>query len=324
VALRLVRAAAGPGSVEPTDPEPARWTCAFVNNMPDGAFVETERQFLDLLDVAADYDTVEVRRYTMAGVPRGERTVGHIAAAYAPAARIRDDPADLLIVTGSEPIATAIEDEPYWDQLVELLEWGSEHTGSMLLSCLSAHAALAVFDGLARVRLATKCTGVFPQAADDSHPLTAGLPAPVVLPHSRLNDVPLDAVCAAGYHVGLYSTTVGWSLIDKTIGRSNVVLVQGHPEYEPQSLLGEYRRDVRRYVQRERDGMPCLPLHCAGPEDWELLVRLQQRLEDGERDPSLMDGVPFDEAGARAPWPWRAAATRLYANWLAGVDTRSD
>jgi len=260
----------------------------------------------------------------MAGVPRGERTVGHIGAAYAPATRIGDNQADLLIVTGSEPIATEIEDEPYWGQLVELLEWGSEHTGSMLLSCLAAHAALAVFDGVARVRLAAKCTGVFPQLADDADPLTAGLPAPVVLPHSRLNDVPLDAVCEAGYHVGLYSMAVGWSVISKAIGRTDAVLVQGHPEYEPQSLLGEYRRDVRRYVQRERDGMPCLPLNCAGPGDWELLVRLQQGLEDGERDPSLMDGVPFDEAGARAPWPWRAAATKLYANWLAGVDTRSD
>jgi homoserine O-succinyltransferase len=120
------------------------------------------------------------------------------------------------------------------------------------------------------------------------------------------------------------SREVGWSMVSKEIGRCNVVLVQGHPEYEPSSLLNEYRRDVRRYVHRERDAMPCLPLHCAGPKDWEGLQQLQQRLEDGERDPALVEEFPFDEAAARAPWPWRDVATTVYANWLAGVDTSRD
>ena len=59
-----------------------RWTCAFVNNMPDGAFDATERQFLDLLDDGSGTDVIEVRRYTMDGVPRGERTAARIAEEY--------------------------------------------------------------------------------------------------------------------------------------------------------------------------------------------------------------------------------------------------
>jgi homoserine O-succinyltransferase len=43
----------------------------------------------------------------------------------------------------------------------------------------------------------------------------------------------------------------------------------------------------------------------------------------GERDPALVAAFPFDELGARAPWPWQSAAQRLYANLLATIPKRS-
>ena len=187
-----------------------------------------------------------------------------------PYATIREGSPDLLIVTGSNPLAPRIEDEPYWEDLAALLSWGRGHVPSMLLSCLSAHAALAVFDGIERTTLDAKCTGVFPQQAH-SHPLTAGLGPSIVLPHSRLNTVGLDEVRAAGYEVALESEAVGWSVDHQVAHGSEVVLVQGHPEYDPSSLLREYRRDARRYVRHERDDVPCLPLHCVAPDDWEQL-----------------------------------------------------
>jgi homoserine O-succinyltransferase/O-acetyltransferase len=39
----------------------------------------------------------------------------------------------------------------------------------------------------------------------------------------------------------------------------------------------------------------------------------------GERDPALVAAFPFDEVGARAPWRWRGAAVRLYANLLGTI-----
>ena len=103
--VRLVRApAVDPGPPHDETP-PARWVCAFVNNMPDGAFDATERQFLDLLDAGSGGEVVEVRRYTMPGVPRGERTAARIAEEYLPFETVREGPPDLLIVTGSNPLA---------------------------------------------------------------------------------------------------------------------------------------------------------------------------------------------------------------------------
>lgn len=297
----------------------ARWRCALVNNMPDTAFCATERQFAGLLDAGSRCETVTLTRHTVAGVPRGERVRASIAAQYRPLEDLRSDPPDLLVVTGANPIESRIEDEPYWSDLCDLLRWGSENVPTMVLSCLSAHAALAVFDGVERTTLPAKCSGVFAQEADPVHPLAAGLRSPVFLPHSRLNAVPVEAVVDAGYAVVLQSQEVGWSVATKTVGRSEVVLMQAHPEYDAESLVREYVRDVRRYAGHERDELPCLPIDCVTGSDWGRLGLLHERVLGGERDPALVAAFPFDEIGARAPWPWRGAALRLFANLLATI-----
>jgi homoserine O-succinyltransferase/O-acetyltransferase len=298
--------------------------CGFVNNMPDGAFDATERQFLHLLEAGSGSELIDVRRYTVAGVPRGEAVAARIAEEYAPVATIRQQPPELLIVTGSNPVEERMEDEPYWDDLVELLTWGSEHVDSMLLSCLSAHAALTIFDGIERRRLDSKCTGVFPQHVDMAHPLAKGLDPDIVLPHSRTSSVPQDVLRQAGYDIAISSESVGWSVATRGVGSSNVVLVQGHPEYDPSSLLREYHRDARRFVLHERNDLPILPYHCVAPEDWSELKELHQAITGNQRDAALLASYPFLEVGARAPWPWDGVARTLYANWLAGVTKRSD
>jgi len=325
VVVRLSQAAATrPDAPLPEEADRADWTCAFVNNMPDGAFDATERQFLNLLETGSGSEVIAVRRYALAGVPRADRVAGRIAADYLPVETMLEDPPDLLIVTGSNPVEERIEDEPYWTDLSELLVWGSEHVQSMLLSCLSAHAALTVFEGIARVRLASKCTGVFDQEVDVDHPLAAGLGRRIVLPHSRTSTVPEEQLVAAGYQIVVRSDAVGWAVATKRVGRADVVLVQGHPEYDPSSLLREYHRDVRRYAQHEREELPILPLHCVAPDDWEELAHLHHLIVGGKRDPDLVAAYPFDEVGARAPWAWHGAAQCLYTNWVNGFTKRSD
>jgi homoserine O-succinyltransferase len=109
----------------------------------------------------------------------------------------------------------------------------------------------------------------------------------------------------------------------RTVNRSDVVVVQGHPEYEATSLLREYRRDARRYVAHERDDLPCLPFECVAPADWPGLVELHETITGKRRDPEVVQAYPFDEVGARATRSWAEVAERLYANWLAGVTVRS-
>lgn len=314
--LRLDSPTAGHTRVADVGSPVPSWTCALVNNMPDSAFVQTEGQFLDLLDVGSGHQGLAVRLYAMPGVPRGEATARRIAEWYTPFSELFSDPPQLLIVTGSNPIEPALEDEPIWPDLVRLLHWASSSVPSMLLSCLSAHAGLTVFDGLQRQPLPVKCTGVFPQLVQSAASLTGGLGSDVVLPHSRVSTVPTAQVEAAGYAVPVQSPEVGWSVATRQVDHCSVVLMQAHPEYGPTSLLREYQRDVRRYVRRERDDLPVLPKDCSAPEDADRLAGLQRQLISGDRDPMLFESFPFADLQFRAPWSWRTVATQLYTNWL--------
>jgi len=292
--------------------------------MPEAAFVETERQFLGLLDASSGEEVLVSRLYVMEGLPERPAVADRIAERYEPLSAIYQDPPDVLIISGSNPIQVDIRNEPYWDEMVTLLTWASGNVPSVLASCLAGHAALSVFDGIERRRLATKCTGVMAQRWEPGHPLTSGLPADLVLPHSRLNSAPSELLRAAGYDLPVTSEDGDWSVATRIVDRCTLVVMQSHPEYGPTSLLREYHRDARRYVLGERDDVPVLPLNCAAPDDWDLLVALQQRIVAGERDPDLVASFPFDEVGARATRPWEQAATQLYANWLAGVPARSN
>jgi homoserine O-succinyltransferase len=286
--------------------------------MPDGAFDATERQYLGLIEEGSTTTDIEVRRYTVPGIPRGEQTSARIVEDYLPLADVYLDPPDILIVTGSNPIEARMEDEAYWDDLAALLLWARQHVPSTLLSCLAAHAALTIFDGVDRVRLPAKCTGVFPQYVAVGGPLTAGLEHEIVLPHSRWNTVPLEALERSHYDVLIHSEATGWGVASREEEGRQLVLVQGHPEYDPSSLLREYRRDAYRFVHHERDDVPNLPYRCVSPDDWEQLERTHRGIVE-TRDPLLLDHYPLDEVAARAPWPWRSISERLYRNWLTSV-----
>lgn len=299
--------------------DPVRWTCSFVNNMPDGAFEATERQFLELLAGASGDEIIEVRRHTMDGIVRDPSMMRDVGKYYRPSSDIIESPPNILIVTGSNPVEDRIDAEPYWDEMRDLLRWASASVPSMLLSCLAAHAALLAFDDIPRVRLDEKCTGVFRQNVDVTHPLGRGIDDEILLPHSRINSADVRHLREHGYCIVVESQTVGWSVATKTIDQCDVVLIQAHPEYEPSSLLREYRRDARRYVTRERFDRPVLPYHCVGNQDWPRLEILQAALLPSERGVMLLDDYPFGDVSTRAPWPWRDMARQLYANWLSGV-----
>jgi homoserine O-succinyltransferase len=325
VTLRLIKPAPAPSEVsDHSSTPPSRLTCAFVNNMPDGAFDATERQFLELLDGASAETEFEVRRYTMEGVPRGEETATRITAEYFSFPEIYHDSPDALIVTGSNPIELDIQDEPYWGDLVDLLTWSRSRVRSTLLSCLSAHAALVVFDGASRQRLSEKCTGVYAQHVEPDRSLTEGLDAEVLLPVSRWNSVADESLEEAGYDIILRSEETGWSAASRVEGGHQTFLIQGHPEYDPSSLLREYRRDAGRYVRGERSEAPPLPYHCVLPDDWEALVRFHHDVVLGARDVQAFEALPVDELGSRAPWPWHSPAVTLFTNWVASVVPERD
>lgn len=121
-----------------------------VNNMPDGALEATERQFRTLLDSAANGIQVRLSLFALPDVPRTEAGRLRISRLYSGIENLWDSHLDGLIVTGAEPQAPNLKDEPYWESLTKVLEWAEHNTHSTVLSCLAAHAALQHVDGIAR------------------------------------------------------------------------------------------------------------------------------------------------------------------------------
>ncbi len=289
--------------------------------MPDAAFTDTERQFLGLLKRAAVSGPLQVDRYLIESVPRAASVLRGPAASYRALRGIYTTRPDAIVVTGTEPVAPSVAEEPLWEPLVELFSWAADHTSSLLCSCLAAHIAARYFDGLERDRLDRKCWGLLPDRVDRSHVLGKGLPDVVSFPHSRCNEVPLDRLRRQGYQPLLVDGS-RWTVATAIRRDCLVVLVQGHPEYGPDSLLREYRRDVRRYLRGERDAFPPLPEHYLSGAARTAVERFATAALTGPRDELAMRGFPFEEVLRHLDGRWATWANTLYTNWLGEVRRR--
>jgi len=291
-----------------------------VNSMPDAALEATERQFIDLVQSAAADLPVRLRFFSLPEVPRGERGRRHVEATYGGIDEARAGRLDALIVTGTEPRAAALPDEPYWPALAELIDWAEHNTISTIWSCLAAHAAVLHLDGIKRYKLAEKCSGVFACRKIAEHPLTAGLPADIPVPHSRWNELREGELAAGGYEVLTRSSQAGVDAFCRQ-GRSLFVFLQGHPEYDAASLSGEYRRDFARFVRRESETCPLPPRGCFDAATTEALMRLRASTIRDRREDVLAE-FAVATAGPGQRDVWRPAATRIYRNWLALIAAR--
>jgi len=182
---------------------------AFVNNMPDKALEATERQFLTLLEVAAENVQLRVTFYSLPDVPRTERGHHHLRARYQPIADLWNSRPDALIVTGTEPRAADLSKEPYWRTLAGLIDWAQDNVISSVWSCLAAHAAVRHLDGIDRHNLPDKCFGVFDCIKVIDHALTREIGFPLGIPHSRWNELRGDDLQSCGYTIVTRSPQVG-------------------------------------------------------------------------------------------------------------------
>jgi homoserine O-succinyltransferase len=285
-----------------------------INNMPDGALQATERQFLTLLESAAGDILVHLSLYAVPEVPRGEWGRAHLARFYSDIDELWDSQLDGLIVTGTEPRASNLTEEPYWQTLTSIFEWADHKTYSTICSCLAAHAAVLHMDGIGRSRLGDKRSGVFDLELASVHQLTTGIPAPLKVPHSRWNDLPEDELERCGYRVLMRSKDAGVDTFIKQ--RSSLfVFLQGHPEYEANALLLEYRRDVGRFLRGERDTYPQLPHGYFDQSTIDALAQIHERAMSDRCEELLADfPVALVEKGLASTW--HPMAARLYGNWM--------
>lgn len=289
-----------------------------VNNMPDGALQDTERQFLHLA-AAADLP-VRLFLFAIPGITRSERARHYLQKRYATIDDLRRSRMDALIVTGTEPHAADLTEEPFWHALTEVLDWAETNTVSTMVSCLAAHAAVLHFDGIRRQKLQQKCSGVFDHHKVSDHPLTEGIPVPWRAVHSRRNGLSETALLAHGYAILGRSEAAGVHLFVRQ-RHSLFVCFQGHPEYGRDTLLNEYKRDIGRFLRCEQDSYPAAPCGYFD-RDTEWLLSEFQTAALAHRDSGMMALFPNDLAGRSLVNTWLPAARCVFRNWLYGINER--
>lgn len=281
-----------------------------LNMMPDGALQATERQFLRLIGSSNRIAQFYVHLFTIDGVPRSAKMRCYIDTHYEKFADIARDNLDALIVTGTNPVHTDLADEPYVAEIKRIFRWADENVTSVLCSCLASHAAFKYFYDIDRQPLPEKLFGVFPQRVlDRTHPLLFNIDTRFDMPHARKNDVSAATLRAHGLEVLVAGEESGVALAASPDGFRHIYL-QGHPEYDYQSLLKEYQRDLFLHLDGKLLRRPPLPKHYFNAAARASIENFLQAERPAEED------FPYARIAAEIDITWRDTAKAIFANWL--------
>lgn len=254
---------------------------ALLDLMPDKQ--TTDLQFARLLAGAGR--PVELTCFLPPGYVASHTAPGYIEAFYADWSAVQRRRFDGLIVTGAPLEHLPWRAVRYWQALTEILDWAARTGTRTLAICWAAQAALQHFHGIDKRPLGHKLSGIFFQSvvAPDKG-LLAGLEGGFPSPVSRHSEIRAEDLPAEGeLTVRVRSRQSGLCLVEDWRRRLHCFF--NHLEYDADSLLGEYRRDLAAGLN------PTVPLNY----------------------------LPGDNPARRPLASWRPAASRFYANWLALV-----
>lgn len=250
---------------------------AIVNLMPTK--VETETQLIRMLANTPLH--VNIHLIHMKSHDSKNTGKEHLEAFYQSFEEIRDQFFDGMIITGAPVENMPYEAVDYWEELTELMDYSTRNVYSTLHLCWGAQAALHYHYGMERYRLDRKLFGIFEhRVLPSGGRLMRGFDDYFPAPHSRhtqilrseFEKVPGMRILAESEEAGVHIA----SIADR-----RQIFVQGHGEYDRDTLRKEYERD-------KAAGVDQLPLNYFTNDDPKGEVRVT----------------------------WRSNAQLLFSNWL--------
>ena len=288
----------------------------FLNMMPDAALAATERQFIRLVGNSNPIAQFFVYPFSLPELDRSEEALQHIDRYYFAFRELAELGLDALIITGANVINPSLDQEAFWEPLIDVVEWAQDNVASVFCSCLATHALLKHFHGIDRRRLPQKQWGVYShRVARPDHPLLCDVNTRFDAPHSRYNDVSREQLEAAGVSVLAESPDVGVHFAVSP-DQFRTVYFQGHPEYSAISLLKEFKREVRRYLLGEREKEPRIPENYLLPEGERIAAaHIEEVIAARRRGKSLLR-FPEDELLLYIDNTWGDTGKAIVNNWL--------
>ena len=189
---------------------------------------------------------------------------------------------DGMVITGAPVELMEFEDVDYWPELCRIMEWSKTNVHSTFHICWGAQAGLYYHYGIPKHTMEKKLFGVYEHKADYKRSiLLRGFDDQFWVPHSRHTTIEREDVeKIPGMKILASSEKAGVYAMSNKEGRQ--IFVTGHSEYDPDTLLREYRRD-------KDQGLPIDVPENYFPDD------------DDTREPIVR---------------WRGHGNLLFSNWL--------
>lgn len=290
-----------------------------LNMMPDAALSATERQFFRLVGESNSIAQFYMHPFTLNELPRSDKGRAHVDEFYESFDQIKEQGLDALIITGANVTGPELSEEPFWEPLIEVIDWAYENVTSTLCSCLATHAVLQFRYQQKRRPLGFKRWGVYSHhVTNRHHPLVNGVNTRFDVPHSRYNQIDRSQFEEAGLHILAESKEADVHLAVSE-DQFRLVFFQGHPEYDIISLLKEYKREVKHFFNNECDDYPpfpenyfCLQTQASLDEYKTQVIEAKQKNNDIPEFPEKLISSKLDNT-------WHDTAEALINNWIGKV-----
>ncbi len=290
-----------------------------LNMMPDAALEATERQFFRLVGQSNQIAQFYMHPFSLKEIRRSPKAAEYVANYYETFDDIKREGLDALIITGANVTQPDLSQEPFWEPLIEVIDWAMENVTSTLCSCLATHAVLQFRYGQKRRPLPCKRWGVYRhKVVNRHHPLVHNVNTLFDVPHSRFNQIDREQFEAAGLYVLVESREAGVHLAVSE-DQFRVVFFQGHPEYDTISLLKEYKREVTRYYQRERDDYPPFPENYFTSQAQAILDEHMDQVMAARGSRKPLPSFPEPWIADTLHNTWHDTAEAVINNWVGKV-----
>ncbi len=190
---------------------------------------------------------------------------------------------DGMILTGAPVETLGFDEVYYWPELEDIMEWTKTNVYSTLHICWGAQAGLYHHYGIPKYSLEQKMFGVFEHAINGKNiPLFRGFDDVFFLPQSRHTEIRReDIVTVEQLDLVAESEEAGVGIVMTRNGRQ--VFITGHGEYDSDTLMYEFRRDLDKGLK-----------NVSIPKNY----------------------FPDDDPTKPPKVRWRAHANLLFSNWL--------
>ena len=273
------------------------------NMMPGSALKATEIQFLKLIAKAPAFAKIVPHLIRVDGIDYGALQP-YVDETYETLETVKEHGLDAMIVTGANipnaelknpPNNPFLEESEFYKALEQLIDYAQSDEGptSTLYSCLASMAYIQIKHGQVRTKLDEKYWGNYEHwVTNIDHPFIKGISTKFNQPHSRWNEITWEQILDSDMKL-LALTNDNAPLLATSKDGLRAVLLQGHPEYDRESLFKEWRRDLSESaLKRAKEGnhIPLAPF----PRDYfeghalELAEQFVEKVASGELNEEII------------------------------------